>query len=88
MAINPRKICALTLVIESQGELANRFMVSLPKVEKVVNAPRKPIKTSDRVSGENSPCDSASCERRPITKHPKILTVSVPTGKTWFFDQS
>src|SRR5258706_10106705 len=59
-----------------------KFIVSLPKEEKVVNPPSTPTKTSALVSEVNTPRASASWERNPITKQPIKLTVNVPKGKS------
>src|SRR5207244_6566236 len=59
-----------------------RFKVSLPKAEKVVNPPRTPMKISVRASAVKTPRVSESCERKPITKQPMRFTAKVDRKRT------
>ena len=52
-------------------------MVSRPKAEKVVNAPKKPgIKNSETFAGK------VRAAKRPMAKHPRALTTKVAQGNT------
>lgn len=56
------------------------FTTSSPYVEKVVNAPSRPVNKKARCSDESVTC-SKSWKNNPITKQPTRLTVTVPHGK-------
>ena len=56
----------------------SKFIVSLPKEEKVVKPPKMPIKTKALVSEVKTPRASANWDRNPIKKQPMRLTINVP----------
>ncbi len=55
--------------------------ISYPKVENVVNPPRNPIRIKARISEVNTCLVSNNPPRKPIKRHPAILTNIVPYGK-------
>jgi hypothetical protein len=59
-------------------------MVSFPNAENVVKPPSTPMNANARVSAVKNPGFSASSERNPIVRHPRMLTISVPTGNDEF----
>ncbi len=73
-----RRILAEALMIAPSFSRASD---SNPKVEKVVNPPNTPMKRKIRMSGPSSDRVSASPWSSPMSKHPRMFTVSVPTGK-------
>lgn len=57
-----------------------RFILSIPYVEKVVRAPRKPVIKNKRKEGEIKSFSAPKVKTIPIRKHPRRLTINVPTG--------
>ena len=57
---------------------SSRDKVSREKVEKVVNAPKKPIMITPRHSADNTLRSKIKVKNKPINKEPSTLTVKVP----------
>jgi hypothetical protein len=74
-------MCPATLTT-AENSLAPRHKskVSFPKLEKVVNPPRTPTKINALASEGNMPRDSASRDRKPMTRHPVRFMTSVAKG--------
>lgn len=58
------------------------FRVSIEKVEKVVNPPQNPIINKLLPQPANQSYLNENPKSTPIKKHPKMLTIKVPIGKT------
>ena len=62
------------------SEPMNNWLVSETKVEKVVKAPRNPTRITMRIWLLTPQRSLASPQTIPNSKHPKILTTTVPQG--------
>jgi len=81
-APNPRVIWSIRFVRATANcPFLAIVNISYPKAEKVVNPPRNPMRINARTSDVNIALVSERPPRKPIKRHPAILTSIVPYGK-------
>src|SRR5438128_2619207 len=79
-ANEPRRWLAIVIVPHRYSLRMSSVTISAENVENVVSPPRNPVVTSKRNSGVNTACRVRSSIAKPISKPPRRLALSVPSG--------